>query len=718
MLVVIIESFMQKNANIGDIFNTMLSMEGTGALGIKEIVLPIGISFFTFQAMSYVFDVYTKKTKIQENIFYFALYVSLFPQLIAGPIVKYSDIDLQLSYRKESRDLFVSGKSVLYTVLVKRYLFQIFWQKRTIIMKKRLLSIILSVAMLLAVPFSIRAFEAEGNFRLDELQSGQNLKILVIGNSLSVDTTTFLYDIFKGAGHTVTVGNYYHGSRQLNFFYEGIKTDSADSTFRKNSDGDFAEFDNFTLKQALQNEVWDIVVLQQGTIASGLDKYYYNEQEDVNYVTYMANFCRENALNENLKIGYQIGWPIREYTDKEEYLENFTSTDQLFKEGCDRVKERVIKEESVDFIVPANTAVSNLVTSYIGEDVFRDASHLSYGLGRFFAGMTMAYCCGMDLNGIERIETTSSSNANLYEPYLYSNLNLQVLKNSIVNAVEKPFTITEQTAVAPRLNRPTMSAEATEPQKYNISWQGEGATSYQIWRKIYGEDKYKLVTAVEGDTTSYVDTVSSKQKGKTALYYVSAIGDNYISGATSNIQKVCPTPKLEVAIKSGGVELSWNNCKGISGVNIYRKKGSGSYILIKTLGSKETLFIDAYPKQVFDKYTYYIETFSNTDNSITAKSAKKGICYLYQNSIQVKSSKKRHITIKWTKNTNATGYQIVYTTDKNFGRKKTVTVYKNKNTLKVKKSKVNYYVKVRTFAKIGNKKYYSPYSKVKKLKVK
>lgn len=109
MLVVVIESFMQIGDGILKVFNGLLTMEGTGALGLKEIVLPIGISFFTFQSLSYVIDVYQKKVGVQKNIFDFALYVSLFPQLIAGPIVKYSDIDLQLHDRTETLDSFTYG---------------------------------------------------------------------------------------------------------------------------------------------------------------------------------------------------------------------------------------------------------------------------------------------------------------------------------------------------------------------------------------------------------------------------------------------------------------------------------------------------------------------------------------------------------------------------------------------------------------------------------
>ncbi len=70
------------------------------SLPLTNITLPIGISFFTFQAMSYVIDVYRGETKPQKKYLNIVLYISLFPQLIAGPIVKYHDIQEQIEYRK------------------------------------------------------------------------------------------------------------------------------------------------------------------------------------------------------------------------------------------------------------------------------------------------------------------------------------------------------------------------------------------------------------------------------------------------------------------------------------------------------------------------------------------------------------------------------------------------------------------------------------------
>lgn len=82
---------------------------------LRGIALPIGISFFTFQALSYVVDVYRRETKAQKNFFYLALYISFFPQLIAGPIVRYSTIEKQIEYRETSFENFsVGAKRFIY----------------------------------------------------------------------------------------------------------------------------------------------------------------------------------------------------------------------------------------------------------------------------------------------------------------------------------------------------------------------------------------------------------------------------------------------------------------------------------------------------------------------------------------------------------------------------------------------------------------------------
>ena len=78
-------------------------------IDLLYVLLPIGISFYTFQTISYLIDLYRGKVEVQKNFLNLALYVSLFPQLIAGPIVRYKDIKEQLEYRSHTIEKFAFG---------------------------------------------------------------------------------------------------------------------------------------------------------------------------------------------------------------------------------------------------------------------------------------------------------------------------------------------------------------------------------------------------------------------------------------------------------------------------------------------------------------------------------------------------------------------------------------------------------------------------------
>lgn len=95
-----------------------------------QIPLPIGISFFTFQLLSYLFDVYYRKSHAQRNVLNLGLYISFFPQLIAGPIVRYDVIENQIQHRKEHLYGFSEGMirfiyGLAKKVLIANYIAQI-----------------------------------------------------------------------------------------------------------------------------------------------------------------------------------------------------------------------------------------------------------------------------------------------------------------------------------------------------------------------------------------------------------------------------------------------------------------------------------------------------------------------------------------------------------------------------------------------------------------
>ncbi len=100
--------------NINGILHTSIS--------VPQIPLPIGISFFTFQAMSYIIDVYRDKTYSEKSILNVALYISFFPQLIAGPIVKFHDIADQIHHRTMSVEKVFTGVRRFIVGLSKKLL--------------------------------------------------------------------------------------------------------------------------------------------------------------------------------------------------------------------------------------------------------------------------------------------------------------------------------------------------------------------------------------------------------------------------------------------------------------------------------------------------------------------------------------------------------------------------------------------------------------------
>ena len=108
-----------KYANL--VVDTITALTGVTLTHI-DVPLPVGISFYTFQALSYVIDVYRMDANAQRNYTAFGTYVTLFPQLIAGPIVRYQDVDDQLRSRTHSMERFASGVRTLAAGMGKKVL--------------------------------------------------------------------------------------------------------------------------------------------------------------------------------------------------------------------------------------------------------------------------------------------------------------------------------------------------------------------------------------------------------------------------------------------------------------------------------------------------------------------------------------------------------------------------------------------------------------------
>lgn len=115
--------FIYKYTNFAvDELNTLLKAVQIPAIPLSKLHLPIGISFFTFQAISYLMDVYRGDVKATKSLINFGAYKSLFPQLIAGPIIRYRDVAAEMADRRITPELFVSGMNRFITGLGKKVL--------------------------------------------------------------------------------------------------------------------------------------------------------------------------------------------------------------------------------------------------------------------------------------------------------------------------------------------------------------------------------------------------------------------------------------------------------------------------------------------------------------------------------------------------------------------------------------------------------------------
>ncbi|WP_041523926.1 MBOAT family O-acyltransferase [Gilvimarinus agarilyticus] len=112
-----------KYANFGaDVLGAALESFGLNTFTLEHIILPLGISFYIFQAISYIVDIYRKEAEKANNFIDFAAFVALFPQLIAGPILHYRDVDKQLKKRNHSWDLFSLGVCRFMLGFIKKVL--------------------------------------------------------------------------------------------------------------------------------------------------------------------------------------------------------------------------------------------------------------------------------------------------------------------------------------------------------------------------------------------------------------------------------------------------------------------------------------------------------------------------------------------------------------------------------------------------------------------
>ena len=251
----------------------------------------------------------------------------------------------------------------------------------------------------------------------------KTLKVLSVGNSFSVDSQQWLAQIAKSMGvKRVVLGNLYIGGCTLATHLSNFENDASSYTYYTTATGTWTEQDNHQIDTAVLSENWDYITFQQASGYSGLPATY---DDLAKLIGYIEPLCPKAKLVWNMTWAYQQG---STHVDFPNY-DNDQMT--MYKAIVAAVKEKIAPNQSIDRIIPVGTAIQNARTSYIGDNLNRDGFHLSYGLGRYIAGLSFAY----SLTGLpfEDIEYTAEG---------VSEGEKAVAIESVRNAFASPYEVT------------------------------------------------------------------------------------------------------------------------------------------------------------------------------------------------------------------------------------------------------------------------------------
>ena len=212
----------------------------------------------------------------------------------------------------------------------------------------------------------------------------RSLKILAIGNSFSVDAMrNYLYDVLKSADYDqVILGNLYVGGCSIDTHWGYISANSGSYEYHKNDDnGKWVTTYGAKAMEALQDENWDIITVQQVSSNSGMPETFGNLQNLVSWVN-------QYKTNPNAKVLWHMTWAYQQDSTHEAFPNYGSDQLTMYNAIVNTVQNTVLNIEGIDGVIPAGTAIQNLRQSYLGDTLTADGYHLNDQHGDYTASLT------------------------------------------------------------------------------------------------------------------------------------------------------------------------------------------------------------------------------------------------------------------------------------------------------------------------------------------
>ena len=311
--------------------------------------------------------------------------------------------------------------------------------------------------------------------KVEALPATKSLKILALGNSFTDDSTWHLWNICKDAGiNKVIVANLYVGNCTLDQHWSYISSNQNPYTYRKTVSGTRINSERYSFSRALKDEDWDFIVLHQTSGSAGQSPTFLKLNSIIKYI-------EENKTNPDAKILWHMPWAYQGDSTHSEFPKYNSDQMTMYRAIVSRVNEIILPKEEIYDIIPSGTAIQNLRTSYVGDNVTRDGYHLDYGFGRYTAGLTW-YAI---LTGGE-VEATNWIPPDYPEVEAF----LPAIREAVKGALENNFEVTE-------------SAIKTAEDGYDLS-------NYELLEWSYVTNAHwncsastSIVTPSSSDTTLY-----------------------------------------------------------------------------------------------------------------------------------------------------------------------------------------------------------------------
>lgn len=272
-----------------------------------------------------------------------------------------------------------------------------------------------------------RAAEASTRYNVNVVRGKASFKILAIGNSFSEDSLAHLYAIAEEMGaENIVLGNMYIGGCSLARHADNMQRNLNAYQYQKNTDGTWVKNDGKSILYALEDEEWDIISLQQASGGSGKVETYNKDMTNILQYLFVHKPKPETNIVWNMTWAYQSD---STHADFPAYDNNQMT---MYEGIVNAVREKVVGNKIVQIIIPAGTAIQNLRTSYLGDTLTRDGYHLSYGLGRYAAGLTwLAALTGWDISDM-RLGYSGLSEKEI-----------RTVKECVLMATANPFEVTQ-----------------------------------------------------------------------------------------------------------------------------------------------------------------------------------------------------------------------------------------------------------------------------------